>query len=108
MQMTKKKYVLVGTGGRAESFYGAMGSHYRETAELAAFCDINQIRMDYANRLLTQTYGHPAVATYRSNEFDQMIHEQKPDYVIVTTMDRTHHTYIIRAMELGCDVISEK
>ena len=23
-------------------------------------------------------------------------------------MDRTHHTYIIRAMELGCDVITEK
>ena len=37
-----------------------------------------------------------------------MIAEQKPDYVIVTTMDRTHHQYIIRAMELGCDVIVEK
>ena len=37
-----------------------------------------------------------------------MIRETKPDYVIVTTIDRTHHTYIIRAMELGCDVISEK
>jgi predicted dehydrogenase len=28
--------------------------------------------------------------------------------VIVTSIDRTHHTYIIRAMELGCDVITEK
>ena len=37
-----------------------------------------------------------------------MIEEQKPDYVIVTTIDRAHHKYIIRAMELGCDVISEK
>ena len=26
----------------------------------------------------------------------------------MTTIDRTHHHYIIRAMELGCDVISEK
>ena len=26
----------------------------------------------------------------------------------VTTMDRTHHRYIIRAMEAGCDCITEK
>jgi predicted dehydrogenase len=37
-----------------------------------------------------------------------MIEETKPDVVIVTSIDRTHHHYIIRAMELGCDVISEK
>ncbi len=37
-----------------------------------------------------------------------MIEEQRPDTIIVTTIDRTHHTYIIRAMEMGCDVISEK
>ena len=37
-----------------------------------------------------------------------MIEEQKPDCVIVTSIDRTHHKYIIRAMELGCDVVSEK
>ena len=48
----RKKYVLVGTGGRAEFFYGALAKHYLETAELTAFCDINQTRMDYANHLL--------------------------------------------------------
>jgi len=37
-----------------------------------------------------------------------MIETEKPDVVIVTTIDRTHHRYIKRAMELGCDVISEK
>src|SRR5690606_11812516 len=30
------------------------------------------------------------------------------DVVIVATVDNTHHEYIIRAMEAGCDVISEK
>ena len=48
------------------------------------------------------------VATYKAHDFDRMIEKQKPDAVIVTSMDRTHHTYIIRAMELGCDVITEK
>jgi predicted dehydrogenase len=37
-----------------------------------------------------------------------MIAETSPDVVIVTTIDATHHIYITRAMELGCDVISEK
>ena len=37
-----------------------------------------------------------------------MIEKEKPDIVIVTTVDRTHHTYIIRLWNLGCDVITEK
>ena len=103
-----KKYALVGPGGRAEFFYGAMVKDYRETSELLAFCDVNQTRMDYANRLLEEKYGHPKVATYLASKFDQMIEEKKPDIVIVTSVDRTHHTYIVRALELGCDVITEK
>lgn len=104
----KKKYVLVGPGGRAEFFYGAMVRDYRETTELLAFCDINQTRMDYANKLLEEKYDHPKIRTYLSHEFDEMIEKEKPDIVIVTTIDRTHHKYIIRALELGCDVITEK
>ena len=46
--------------------------------------------------------------TYLASEFETMIKKEKPDIVIVTTVDRTHHTYIIRALELGCDVITEK
>jgi predicted dehydrogenase len=37
-----------------------------------------------------------------------MVRETKPDVIIVTTMDSTHDHYIIRAMELGCDVMTEK
>ncbi|SFD82022.1 Oxidoreductase family, NAD-binding Rossmann fold [Paenibacillus catalpae] len=104
----KKTYVQVGTGGRAEFFYGAIATTYRETSELLAFCDMNQTRMDYANKLLQDKYDYPAVKTYMSDEFERMIEEIKPQFVIVTTVDRTHHQYIIRALELGCDVITEK
>lgn len=104
----KKKYALVGTGGRAEFFYGAIARDYRETSELVAFCDINQTRMNYANTMLNDKYEYASIPTYTSDRFDDMIAEQKPDVVIVTSVDRTHHTYIIRAMELGCDVITEK
>ncbi|WP_040950715.1 Gfo/Idh/MocA family oxidoreductase [Gorillibacterium massiliense] len=106
--MAKKKYVLVGSGGRAEFFYGAIASTYHETSELTAFCDINQTRMDYANKLLEEKYHYPKVATYKTEDFDAMIAAEQPDAVIVTSVDRTHHRYIIRAMELGCDVITEK
>ena len=37
-----------------------------------------------------------------------MLEENQVDTVIVTTMDRTHHRYIIRAMKAGCDCITEK
>lgn len=104
----KKKYVLVGTGGRAEFFYSAIATDYKETSELLAFCDMNQTRMDYANTRLVENYSYHAVSTYKAEQFDEMIEKEQPDAVIVTSVDRTHHTYIIRAMELGCDVVTEK
>lgn len=104
--MSKKRYALVGTGGRARMFIDAVNRDFAEYAELVGLCDLSQTRMNVYNRLLTDTYGLPAVPTYQ--EFDRMILETKPDTVIVTTIDSTHHLYINRAMELGCDVISEK
>ncbi|KHL97483.1 dehydrogenase [Paenibacillus sp. IHB B 3415] len=106
--MDKKRYVQVGIGGRAQFFYEAIAKEYRDSAELTAFCDVNQTRMDYANKLLSETHGYPQVNTYLAEQFDTMIETEKPDIVIVTSVDRTHHRYIIRALELGCDVITEK
>jgi len=105
--MAKKRFAQVGTGGRARFFYQAVASTYKETSELVAFCDVNQTRMDYANSYL-ESVGIPKVPTYKHYEFDKMIEETKPDCIIVTSVDRTHDEYIIRAMELGCDVITEK
>ncbi len=102
------KYAIVGTGGRARMYYDALSTRYAETSELAGICDVNQTRMDYVNQTLQEKYGSEPIKTYRFDQFDQMILEQQPDVVIVTTIDRTHHTYIVRAMELGCDVITEK
>jgi predicted dehydrogenase len=45
---------------------------------------------------------------YAATDFLQMLRERRPHVVIVTTSDATHHDYIIRAMEAGCDVITEK
>jgi predicted dehydrogenase len=81
---------------------------YAEFSALVALCDISPTRMNAYNTLLTQVYGLPPVPAYHADDFDRMIHETRPDVVIVTTMDSTHHTYICRALALGCDVITEK
>lgn len=105
--MAPTKYALVGTGGRASFFYNAIVRDFKDSASLVAFCDTNETRMDVANKRL-QALGLPPLPTYQAADFDKMIEETKPDSVIVTTIDRTHHRYIIRAMELGCNVLSEK
>ncbi len=101
--MAQKRYALVGTGSRSGMYIQALTQTYKDSAELVALCDLSQTRMDWYNRQLD-----PPRPTYRAADFDRMIEETKPDTVIVTTMDCTHHQYIIRAMELGCDVITEK
>ena len=105
--MEKRRYAQVGTGGRARLYYQAVAEDYADTSEMVAFCDVNQTRMNYANAQL-EAAGVSKVPTYKHYEFDKMIEETKPDCVIVTSVDRTHDFYIIRAMELGCDVITEK
>jgi len=44
---SKKRYVQVGTGGRARMFYEAIATVYRNECELVAFCDMSQVRMDF-------------------------------------------------------------
>ena len=106
--MKKKTYVQVGLGGRARFFYEAVASTYNATSEMVGFCDISQTRMNYANKLLSERHGQKAVPTYLHTQFDKMLDDLKPDYVIVTSVDRNHHDYIVRSMEKGYDVITEK
>ncbi|KAI1485032.1 hypothetical protein F5X96DRAFT_691442 [Biscogniauxia mediterranea] len=104
---TKKRYALVGTGGRAIFFYTAITRDYSNTSCIVGICDTNQTRMNYANSKL-ESSGHGAVPTFIASDFEKMIKETKPDEVIVTTIDRTHNIYIVKALELGCNVITEK
>jgi predicted dehydrogenase len=86
----------------------ALLTTYADRAELVAFCDMNQTRMDYWNRRYREKLNAEPVPTYKPEQFEQMVKERGVDAVIVTSIDRTHHRYIIRAMELGCDAITEK
>ena len=37
-----------------------------------------------------------------------MVEETLPDLVLVTTKDSTHHEFIIKGLDMGCDVLTEK
>jgi len=102
----KKRYAQVGLGHRSLMYTRALLERFSDTCQLVALCDTNQTRMNLRNGWIQQKTS-PA-PTYRAEDFDRMIQEQKPDWVIVTTIDRYHDLYIVRAMELGCDVITEK
>jgi len=86
----------------------ALMGDFSTYGELVAFCDINPARMAYANEELGKQFGAGKLPSYAPADFERMIKENKVDVVIVTSIDRTHHRYAIRAMEAGCDVISEK
>jgi predicted dehydrogenase len=106
--MSKKRFALVGTGSRASMFIDAICGTYADSTELVALCDVSQVRMNWHNAALTKAYHAAPIPTYLTTKFEQMIRETRPDTVIVATMDASHHQYIIQAMDLGCDAISEK
>ena len=98
----KLKVVLVGTGVRGTSFWGRrLVEEYSDILEFVALCDINPGRLEYAKK-----YMKVDCPTYA--DFEKMITETEPDLVIVTTKDSTHHEFIIKGLDMGCDVITEK
>ena len=97
---TVKRYAFAGASGRMLGMYARpMKSDFSDVAELVGVYDINPGRAEYAGR-------ECGIPVYR--DFEQMISEAKPDVVLVTTVDAYHSDYIIRSLELGCDVITEK
>jgi len=104
----KVRYAVVGTGGRVPMFLNPLVQKYQEDGELVGLCDVNPGRVEFYNQKLENELGYHRVPGYTADKFDQMIQETKPDVVIVTTVDAVHDQYIIRAMELGCDAITEK
>ena len=103
-----KRLAIVGLGHRAGKFIDELAAHYRGQVTLAAFCDLSQVRMAAQNRRLAELHGLPPAAAYGSEQFGAMVLTQRIDTVLVATVDSQHHTYITQALDLGCEVITEK
>ena len=98
----KLKIALVGTGIRGITFWGKrLLDEYSDILEFVGLCDINPGRLAFGKEYIGANC--PTFA-----DFDLMIRNSGPDLVIVTTKDSTHHEFIIRPLEMGCDVLTEK
>ena len=96
-----KKYVIAGAGSRAVYMYaGNISREYTDCSVLAGVYDISATRAGIVSEI---SGGIPVY-----DDFDRMLKESKPDTVIITSVDSTHHVYTVKALEAGCDVILEK
>jgi predicted dehydrogenase len=99
--VAKKKLAMVGTGHRGTGFWGkAVMENFGDVVQFVGLCDKNPGRVEYAKNV----FGNCPTFT----DFEQMMKQTKPEVVIVTTVDATHDQFIIKAMEMGADVITEK
>ncbi|MEY2905283.1 MAG: hypothetical protein RJA52_1299 [Bacteroidota bacterium] len=98
----KLRVAMVGVGIRGILFWGKrVVENYSEVLEFVGLCDINPGRIDLAKKMMK-------VNCPGYSDFEDMISETKPELIIVTTPDSTHHEFIIKGLEMGCDVITEK
>lgn len=98
----KLRIVLVGTGIRGTSFWGKrLVDEYSDILEFVGLSDINPGRLEYAKKYI-------GVDCPTFIDFDAMLKKVKPDLIIVTTVDANHHEFIIKGLEFGCDVLTEK
>ncbi|HEV2108723.1 MAG TPA: Gfo/Idh/MocA family oxidoreductase [Thermomicrobiales bacterium] len=96
-----KRYVLAGASGRGLSMFARpIVERFPDCAQLVGVFDVNSVRAAY---VAEQAGGVPVF-----DDFDRMVVESNSDRLIVATIDRVHHEYIIRGLEAGLDVITEK
>lgn len=101
------RYAVVGTGGRCRPFIDSIADTFASYGSVVGLCDRNIGRVEHYRRYMQEKFGQD-VPGFDHEHFDQMIQETKPDVVVVLSMDSTHDEYIVRALEAGCDAVTEK
>ncbi len=108
-QTKKLKLAMVGTGSRGTGMWGgALLQHYPDGVEFVGLCDINPGRVEAGKKLIGANCPVFSNLQNPMAAFEKMVQETKPDLLIVTTVDATHSDYIVRGMELGVNVLTEK
>jgi len=95
-------YVFAGASQRALGMYAKpMLKDFPDDCKILGVYDINYGR--------AKTFAAECGDAFPAFEdYDAMMEATKPERVIVTTVDAFHSEYIIRSLEHGCDVITEK
>jgi predicted dehydrogenase len=99
-------YAIVGLGHRADTFLHALLGAHAADGRLVGLCEANPGRLARAAAVAAE--HRAVVSAYTAEDFDRMLRETAPDRLIVTVPDHLHCHYIVRALEQGVDVITEK
>jgi predicted dehydrogenase len=98
----RRRYALVGTGIRGTSMWGrSVARDYSDVLEFVGLCDTNPLRLEAGRQRIgveCPTFG----------SLDEMLEKARPELLMVTTVDAFHAECLIKAMERGVDVITEK
>ena len=98
----KRRYAIIGTGHRATGMWGKdLAEKYADTIEFVGLCDKNYKRVEDGRKLI-------GVDCPTFTNFDEMLAKTKPELLMVTTVDSTHHEFITKAVAKGITVITEK
>jgi predicted dehydrogenase len=98
----RRRYAIVGTGDRASGMWGRdLVERYPDVLEFVGLCDLNHKRAAAARKLI-------GVDCPNFTNFDEMLQKSRPDLLMVTTVDAFHSQYIVKALDRGIDVITEK
>ena len=98
----KINVALVGTGIRGVGFWGKrIVDEYGDIIEFTGLSDINEGRLELARKYLGVSCN-----TYLN--FDEMLSREEIDLLMVTTVDATHHEFIIKGLNRNIMVLSEK
>jgi predicted dehydrogenase len=104
-----RRYAFVGTGHRAELYFAALLGGHAGVGVPVALCDRNPTRMGYYQRLWRQARPDAAdLPAYGAADLGTMLDRERPDGVIVASVDRAHPQHVTEALDRGCDVICEK
>lgn len=97
-----KRLCIVGASFRGYTMFASKIFHsHSDNTRIVGIYDPNYVRSEYYR---DTTFNDMTVY----DDFDKMLDTEHPDAVIVTTIDAVHHEYIIRSLDRGYDVYSEK
>lgn len=96
-----------GVPGTSSLGFGDDGEDLSDHGTVVAVVDPDEARVAAFNADIVPT-EHERISCYPPDAFDRMVTETRPDAVIVTSPDHTHGGYILRALDLDLDVVTEK
>jgi predicted dehydrogenase len=98
----RRRIALVGTGIRGTTMWGTgIVNKYKDVIEFVGLCDLNPLRAEAGKKKL-------GVSCPTFTDVDVMLDTVKPDALIVTTVCAEHAGCIVKALDRGIDVITEK